>query len=240
MAKALNMEDIYINGIYCITEVEANIQPNGRRTRKGLFICPKCKEEFITYLQTISNGRTISCVDCLNKERGDAKRIHGLCEHRMFNIWQKMRDRCYNPNNDGWRLYGCRGVIICPEWKDDFKTFYDWSMANGYNDALTIDRINKPGGSINYEPSNCRWSTRATQSRNRGKSDGFTSVYMGVSYNTANKEWRAQVGYNYQHVFNKAFKTELKAAKARDEFIIENNLWEYNLNFPDGDNCKKY
>jgi hypothetical protein len=52
---------------------------------------------------------------------------------------------------------------MCQEWAN-FNSFYDWAMANGYAENLTIDRIDVNG---NYEPSNCRWVDMKTQQNNR-------------------------------------------------------------------------
>ena len=52
---------------------------------------------------------------------------------------------------------------MCDEWKNDFTSFYNWSIENGYSDNLTLDRINGEG---NYEPSNCRWVSYTEQANN--------------------------------------------------------------------------
>lgn len=89
---------------------------------------------------------------------------HGKTNTRLYGTWCRMKDRCYNPNIEHYDCYGGRGITICEEWKNNFQAFYDWSMANGYRDDLSIDRINVNG---NYEPSNCRWATKVEQMRNR-------------------------------------------------------------------------
>lgn len=73
-----------------------------------------------------------------------------------------MKDRCYNPNEKTYRRYGGRGISICEEWLNDPKKFEEWSLANGYADNLTIDRINVD---LNYSPDNCRWVTMENNSR---------------------------------------------------------------------------
>lgn len=89
---------------------------------------------------------------------------HGKTNTRLYGIWCKMKDRCYNPNIEHYDCYGGRGITICDEWSNSFEVFYEWAMQNGYADNLSIDRINVNG---NYEPNNCRWATKTEQMRNR-------------------------------------------------------------------------
>lgn len=89
---------------------------------------------------------------------------HGLKNTRLFRIWADMKSRCFNPNVPSYVRYGGRDITVCDEWKNNFQVFYDWSMSNGYQDDLTIDRKDNDG---NYEPSNCHWTTVKKQSLNR-------------------------------------------------------------------------
>lgn len=89
---------------------------------------------------------------------------HGLRHTRLFSIWSNMLTRCTNCNADSYKWYGAKGITVCDEWRNDFKSFYDWAMANGYSDNLTIDRIDNSKG---YYPDNCHWSTEKTQANNR-------------------------------------------------------------------------
>lgn len=93
--------------------------------------------------------------------------LHGKCRTRLYKIFSMMKDRCYNPKSSAYPYYGGKGITICREWIDDFMNFYNWAMANGYKENLTIERINVNG---NYEPDNCEWIPQKEQMRNRTNS----------------------------------------------------------------------
>ena len=85
---------------------------------------------------------------------------------RIYAIWKAMLARCNNPKNDRYKNYGARGITVCEEWLS-YDAFYEWAMANGYDDTLTIERKNVNG---NYEPSNCEWISKEDQLRNTTRS----------------------------------------------------------------------
>lgn len=118
---------------------------------------------------------------------------HKKTDHRLFWIFHDMKQRCYNQNSKAYKDYGGRGIAICKEWLYNFENFYNWAMEHGYNDNLTIDRINVNG---NYEPSNCRWVDRKTQQRNRRN-----CKYYNVKGKThCLKEWCDILNLNYNTV----------------------------------------
>ena len=108
-------------------------------------------------------GRNTFSCGCLHIDRiKESKLKHGLfvgdrkgC--RLYSIWSGMKTRCSNPNRKMYPRYGGKGVTVCHEWLE-YEPFRDWAMANGYEDTLTIDRIDSDG---NYEPSNCQWITNS-------------------------------------------------------------------------------
>ena len=105
--------------------------------------------------------------------RGESSKLrntkHGMKGTRLYEVWKGMKKRCYSPQNPNYRNYGMRGISICDEWRCDFKAFYDWAMANGYDPNAprgekTIERKDVNG---NYCPENCCWITISEQQRNK-------------------------------------------------------------------------
>lgn len=104
--------------------------------------------------------RTTQSCGCIKKDK-----FHNMKDTRMWNIWNKMRQRCNNANVDSFRYYGGRGIKVCQRWSK-FENFYI-DMKDTYNDNLSIDRINVNG---NYCKRNCKWSTNKEQANNKRNS----------------------------------------------------------------------
>lgn len=108
----------------------------------------------------------------------DNKRVtHNLSKCRLYRIYSGLKQRCYYKKHKDYKEYGGRGIKVCSEWLSDFMNFYNWAINNGYNENLTIDRINVNG---NYEPDNCRWITEAEQHYNTRRNRTYT--YNGETH----------------------------------------------------------
>ena len=120
-----------------------------------------CGNKTTVPVSALKSGKTRSC-GCLEAEGNNY--THRLSNTRLYNIWIGIKTRCYNPNHNTYKDYGARGIRMCDEWYNDFMSFYYWSINNGYNDTLTIERLDANG---HYEPSNCKWIPSREQNYNK-------------------------------------------------------------------------
>ena len=127
------------------------------------------------------------------------KFVHGLRHTRIYAIYHHIMAKCYKKYDSHYKYYGARGIRVCDEWKRGFISFYNWAMNNGYQDNLTIDRIDVNG---NYEPDNCRWTDMKTQVRNRRNTIKLT--YKGETKPLA--EWCEILNLNYDTIKRRLYR----------------------------------
>ena len=132
-----------------------------RRGKHIYWLCKcECGNETWVCAQNLVNSK--SC-GCNNKT---SHTIHGMSHTRIHETWNHMIQRCRNENHKFYKYYGGRGITVCEEWKgtEGFMRFYEWAMSNGYQENLTLDRIDNDKG---YSPENCRWVEWSVQANNK-------------------------------------------------------------------------
>ena len=85
---------------------------------------------------------------------------------RLYQAYRNMKSRCYCKTDARYKYYGGKGITVCDEWLENFKTFYAWSIANDYADDLFLVRKDKEQG---YCPENCEWLTESEKMTNSKK-----------------------------------------------------------------------
>lgn len=175
-----------VHGVYTLVELAPYKSNDGHTLYKG--ICNECGYERIAKLSDFNSKYSKKCTHI---SVCGTSIFRGLKweSRKLRKIFEGMKIRCYNPNATGYKWYGAKGVKICDEWLNNPQLFNDWSIANGYVDGMSINRIEEDK---DYCPSNCEWITL----NNNAKYKSSTSlIYVDGEVHTG-KDWARIIGLN--------------------------------------------
>lgn len=127
-----------------VKELESYKRPSGGTIRHFRCKCD-CGNETEVLFSSLRSGLTVSCGCYLRKRSREQMTRHGMKGTRIYNIYRGIKQRCLNPKNQHYPLYGGRGIRMCNEWANSPEAFFKWAFANGYTENLTLDRIDVNG-----------------------------------------------------------------------------------------------
>lgn len=192
MGRFIDLTGQRFGRLTVVKRVDDCVRSNGKKRVQWLCKC-SCKEgnEVIVCGDHLKNGHTKSC-GCYQKEMAKLhSTTHGFSNSRLESIFFGMKNRCYNKNSPRYKDYGMKGIRICNRWLSNREEFFLWALDNGYNDTLSIDRVDNDG---DYCPENCRWVTSKTQANNTSRNRYVT--YNGKTMTIS--QWSDEVNIPYR------------------------------------------
>jgi hypothetical protein len=161
--------------------------------RRMVVVQCDCGRIQVSRVSDIFHGLKHSC-ECLGIEMAVRRMTkHGKGRHQLVEVWRAMKRRCYEPTVKMYYRYGGRGITVCDQWRDDFVSFYEWAIANGWESGLSIERIDNNG---NYEPSNCCIATKLQQANNTSKNRYLNAFGERKSASQWARDARCVVSYH--------------------------------------------
>lgn len=206
---------------------DLGMAPNGaERMRKVVAkcICGVIKEY---RLSAIKYGHPSSC-GC---DRKNSKKViermttHGLYYHPLYKQYRGMISRCSTiKTNYYYKYYAQRGVVVCDEWKNNFMSFYNWAINNGWKKGLWLDKDIKAKElglpATLYSPERCQFVTSKMNAN--CASNNRILTYNGISKTLA--QWANDLNISHDTLWarlnkkwsvEKTLNTALRAYKKR-------------------------
>lgn len=177
-----------------------------------------CGKETVSLGINLKRGKSKSC-GCL-REYNSLKHGHRRHDHtsREYETWWSMIGRCERETDTNYHNYGARGIKVCDRWRHSFESFLE-DMGERPTPKHSIDRIDVNG---NYEPSNCKWSSKEEQMQNRRILKNNTTGVSGV-YLSKSGKYCAQINAYGKRKHLGTFETLEEATQARK--TAEQKFW---------------
>lgn len=161
---------------------------NLNASKKRMVLCRcDCGVEKEMVASNLVSGMSKSC-GCLKVEKFKNRvTTHGMAGKTMYYRWNGMIQRCYNPDHSEYKNYGSRGIKVCDRWRNSVLN-YIADLGEPPFKGASVDRINNDG---DYNPENCKWSTKKEQSVNRRPTRllSYNGLEMCVS------DWERHLGF---------------------------------------------
>ncbi|NGX37611.1 MAG: hypothetical protein K1000chlam2_00768 [Chlamydiae bacterium] len=154
----------------------------------------------------LTSGNSKSC-GCLQSDVAKGLKnnlIHGLSSTSLYSIHSGVKQRCYNSNSPAYKYYGEKGISMSPEWKASFESFYHWANEMGFQEGMSIDRIDPNEG---YTQENCQILSREHHYMKTLRDRGIATIIEGEQINLHEVSQKANI---YSQTCRKLLEAGLK------------------------------